>query len=62
MIQSHVADQEGIVGSHHGCGNLEDWQFEFGPLAIDHQELFHEQGHKPGADAAPRAVEDEQVS
>lgn len=26
VIQSHVADQEGIVGPHHGCGNLEDWQ------------------------------------
>lgn len=43
---------------------VETWgtdNFEFGLLAIDYQELFHEQRHKPRAGAAPEAVEDEQV-
>ncbi|KAI1238770.1 hypothetical protein IHE44_0011857 [Lamprotornis superbus] len=63
VLQRGVRGQDGVVGLHHGRGDLRGWvdgKLQFGLLSIIHREAFHQQGGKSRAGAAAKAVEDQE--
>ena len=64
VLQGRVRGQDGVVGLHHGRGDLGrrvDGELQFGLLAVVHREPLHEQRREARAGAAPEAVEDEEA-
>ena len=63
VLQGGVRGQDGVVGLHHGAGDLGGWvdgEFQLGLLPVVDGEAFHQEGRKPGPGAAAEGVEDEE--
>ena len=63
VLQGGVGGQDGVVGLHHGGGDLRsrvDGELQLGLLAVVHGESLHQEGGEAGASAATEGVEDEE--
>uniref|UniRef100_A0A1I8IN25 CTP_transf_like domain-containing protein n=1 Tax=Macrostomum lignano TaxID=282301 RepID=A0A1I8IN25_9PLAT len=59
VLQGGVGGQDGVVGLHHGGGNLRgriDGELQLGLLAIVNGQALHQQGGEAGAGAAAEGV------
>ena len=64
VLQSSVGREDGVVGLHHGSGDLRCWvhaELELALLAVVDGETLHEEGTETGTGTTTEGVEDEEA-